>query len=51
MSLIYLTANNLEDLIDLCGFVQWMFIGLAIGALILMRHTEKEKPRPFKVIK
>jgi amino acid transporter len=40
---------NIEGLIDFFSFTAWIFYGAAVAALIRLRWTRPDAPRPFKV--
>ncbi|CAL1292607.1 unnamed protein product [Larinioides sclopetarius] len=42
-------AGNIGGLIDFFSFVAWMFYGGTMITVIVMRFTEKDLPRPYKV--
>ncbi|CAH1109446.1 unnamed protein product [Psylliodes chrysocephalus] len=41
--------GTIDSLIDFFSFTAWMFYGGAMVALIVMRHTKPNYPRPYKV--
>lgn len=41
--------GDIEGLIDFFSFTAWIFYGAAMLALIVMRFTKKDAPRPYKV--
>ncbi|XP_039288487.1 b(0,+)-type amino acid transporter 1-like isoform X2 [Nilaparvata lugens] len=42
-------SGNIESLIDFFSFTAWIFYGGAMLALIVMRYTRPNFPRPYKV--
>lgn len=48
--LTYILAGNIYVLINFTSFLAWIFIALAMVALIVMRYTKKDHHRPYKVI-
>ncbi|GBM49751.1 b(0,+)-type amino acid transporter 1 [Araneus ventricosus] len=46
---IMICAGNIAGLIDLFSFVAWMFYGGSMVSVIVLRFTEKDLPRPYKV--
>lgn len=49
IALIFTIVGNIETLIDFASFLVWIFYGLAMVALIIMRYTKKNVYRPYKV--
>ncbi|XP_035226332.1 b(0,+)-type amino acid transporter 1-like [Stegodyphus dumicola] len=47
--LLMIAAGNIGSLIDFFSFVAWMFYGGTVLTVIVMRFTEKDLPRPYKV--
>ncbi|XP_054716450.1 b(0,+)-type amino acid transporter 1-like [Uloborus diversus] len=47
--LLMISAGNIGSLIDFFSFVAWMFYGGSMLTVIVMRFTEKDLPRPYKV--
>lgn len=43
--------GTIDSLIDFFSFTAWMFYGGAMVALIVMRYTKPNQPRPYKVRK
>lgn len=43
--------GTIDSLIDFFSFTAWIFYGGAMLALIVMRYTKPNYPRPYKVIK
>lgn len=46
---IMIAAGNIGSLIDFFSFVAWMFYGGTMLTVIILRFTEKNLPRPYKV--
>ena len=44
-----IAAGNIGGLIDLFSFSVWIFYGLSILALLVMRHTRPDIERPYRV--
>lgn len=42
-------AGDIITLIEFASFLCWIFYGMAMGALILLRYTKPDVPRPYKV--
>ncbi|KAI5701351.1 hypothetical protein M8J75_008577 [Diaphorina citri] len=42
-------AGDIITLIEFASFLCWIFYGMAMVALILLRHTKPDVPRPYKV--
>lgn len=49
LTFLFLLIGNINNLIDFTSFLSWIFYGVAMIALILMRYTKKDVYRPFKV--
>ena len=43
-------SGTIDSLIDFFSFTAWIFYGGAMLALIVMRFTKPDHPRPYKVI-
>ncbi|XP_025418497.1 b(0,+)-type amino acid transporter 1-like isoform X2 [Sipha flava] len=48
-TLICLLCGNVETLIDFTSFLIWIFYGITMVALLVLRHTKKDVKRTFKV--
>ncbi|XP_071523218.1 b(0,+)-type amino acid transporter 1 isoform X7 [Panulirus ornatus] len=49
IALLMVIPSDIGSLIDFFSFTAWIFYGGAMAALLVMRHTMKEAPRPYKV--
>ncbi|KAM4614162.1 B(0,+)-type amino acid transporter 1 isoform 1-T2 [Discoglossus pictus] len=49
VGMIYIIPADINTLINYFSFAVWIFYGLTIAALIVMRYTRKELERPIKV--
>ncbi|KAK2585743.1 hypothetical protein KPH14_010354 [Odynerus spinipes] len=49
LSLICLLVGNIIALIEFASFLTWVFYGFAMVALIIMRKTKPDAPRPYAV--
>ncbi|XP_012256355.3 b(0,+)-type amino acid transporter 1-like [Athalia rosae] len=46
---IFILVGNITELIEFASFLTWVFYGLAMVALLVMRHTKPDIVRPYKV--
>ncbi|KAJ7411154.1 hypothetical protein WISP_104072 [Willisornis vidua] len=49
ITIIYIIPGDIETLINYFSFAVWIFYGLTVFALIVMRFTRKELKRPIKI--
>lgn len=49
LSLLFIVAGNIVELIEFVSFLIWIFYGLAFVSLLVLRKTMKDAPRPYKV--
>ncbi|XP_025898139.1 B(0,+)-type amino acid transporter 1 [Nothoprocta perdicaria] len=49
IAIIYIIPGDIETLINYFSFAVWIFYGLTIFALIVMRFTRKELKRPIRI--
>jgi hypothetical protein len=49
VALMMIIPGDIASLIDFFSFTAWIFYGAAMPALIVMRFTKKDAPRPYKV--
>ena len=45
---VMILSGNIEGLIDFFSFTVWIFYGMAMFALILLRKTKPDIARPYK---
>ena len=48
ISAILVVTGNIDDLVDGASSATWVFYGITIGGLLIMRVTHKDEPRPYK---
>ena len=46
---VLIVVGNIDDLIDGVSSAVWLFYGLAIAGLLIMRVTHRHEPRPYRV--
>ncbi|CAB3384908.1 Hypothetical predicted protein [Cloeon dipterum] len=49
IAIIMVVSGSIDSLIDFFSFTAWIFYGGAMLALIVMRKTRRDAPRPYKV--
>ncbi|CAG2199712.1 unnamed protein product [Mytilus edulis] len=49
ISIAMVIPGNIGSLIDFFSFTAWLFYGLTVGSLILLRFTRKDLERPLKI--
>ncbi|XP_033928808.1 B(0,+)-type amino acid transporter 1 [Melopsittacus undulatus] len=49
VAIIYIIPGDIDTLINYCSFAVWIFYGLTVLALIVMRFTRKDLNRPVKI--
>ncbi|XP_062460896.1 B(0,+)-type amino acid transporter 1 isoform X3 [Pezoporus occidentalis] len=49
VAIIYIIPGDIDTLINYCSFAIWIFYGLTVLALIVMRFTRKDLKRPVKI--
>ena len=49
ISSVLVVIGNIDDLIGGVSSAVWLFYGLAIAGLLIMRVTHKDEPRPYRV--
>jgi L-type amino acid transporter 9 len=50
LTLVFIVAGDIASLIDFASFLIWIFYGLAMVALLVMRRTKQDAVRPYKVL-
>ena len=48
-SAVLVVTGNIDDLVEGSSSAVWLFYGIAIAGLLIMRVTHKDEPRPYKV--
>ena len=46
---VYAVSGNVSSLINGFNAAVWIFYGLNFAGIIILRITERNRPRPFKV--
>ena len=46
---VLVVTGNIDDLVDGASSATWVFYGMTIAGLLIMRVTHKDEPRPYKV--
>eukprot|EP00656_Telonema_subtile_P009468 TRINITY_DN1444_c0_g2_i1.p1 TRINITY_DN1444_c0_g2~~TRINITY_DN1444_c0_g2_i1.p1 ORF type:complete len:496 (+),score=106.81 TRINITY_DN1444_c0_g2_i1:52-1539(+) len=49
-SCLLLLPSDFEQLLNYFGIVSWLFYGLSGVSLIVLRNSDPDKPRPYKVL-
>ncbi|XP_046734368.1 b(0,+)-type amino acid transporter 1-like [Diprion similis] len=49
ITLVFIVSGDVIALIEFASFLTWFFYGLAMIALIVLRRTKPDAPRPYKV--
>ncbi|XP_052815410.1 b(0,+)-type amino acid transporter 1-like isoform X2 [Mya arenaria] len=49
LACVLVLAGEIFALIDFFSFTAWFFYGLTMASLIVLRVTQKDRPRPYKV--
>jgi len=49
LTLVCLLCGDIVTLIEFASFLVWMFYGISMVALLVMRYTKRDVKRPFKV--
>lgn len=49
LAFAFILVGNIEELIELASFLIWFFYGSAFIALLTLRKTQPDTPRPYKV--
>jgi len=49
ISLAFIIAGNIVELIEFASFLIWVFYGVAMGSLLVLRKTKKDVHRPYRV--
>ncbi|XP_038206691.1 b(0,+)-type amino acid transporter 1-like isoform X2 [Zerene cesonia] len=46
---VFIIVGNISTLIEFASWFLWFFYGLAMVALLVLRRTQADKPRPYRV--
>uniref|UniRef100_A0A1B6L852 b(0,+)-type amino acid transporter 1 n=1 Tax=Graphocephala atropunctata TaxID=36148 RepID=A0A1B6L852_9HEMI len=49
LTFVFILSGNIVTLIEFASFLIWSFYGLAFTALLVLRRTRPDAPRPYKV--
>ena len=49
LSIVFILIGDVDELIDGVSTGVWLFYGIAIAGILIMRVTHKDDPRPYKV--
>lgn len=49
LALLFILSGDIETLIEFASFLIWVFYGSAIVCLLVLRKTQPDTPRPYKV--
>lgn len=49
ITIMMVASGTINSLIDFFSFTAWIFYGSAMLALLVMRYTKPDVPRPYKV--
>ncbi|XP_076170927.1 b(0,+)-type amino acid transporter 1 [Ptiloglossa arizonensis] len=49
LALVCMLLGNIIALIEFASFLTWVFYGMAMVSLLIMRRTKPDAPRPYKV--
>lgn len=47
--MIFLCVGDVNELIEFASFLIWVFYGAAVICLLVLRRTQPDLPRPYKV--
>jgi L-type amino acid transporter 9 len=50
LTFIFIIAGDIASLIDFASFLIWIFYGIAMVALLVMRKSKKDVERSYKVL-
>lgn len=50
LAFLFIITGNILELIEFASFLIWIFYGTAMVALLILRKTKKDIPRPYMVI-
>lgn len=49
IALLFITVGDIGALIEFASFLIWVFYGSAVVCLLVLRKTQPDLPRPYKV--